>query len=295
MGGGNFKLLEERHIKGSDMPRILTNVADGEFCCFTIDKLSKDAISMLVHAMSYNELSLTSGAGAFARNIRIPLKKFSVIFAVNSFSQVPDEMLELFYDVIDFSKYEYDFRLIYINDFAEKYSLIFSENVKERLAKQFTQTEMLNFQLLEIRNKAIELNVNQISELFFERNFNLIPKIDKIDNMGGRDFEFFIGELLFRNGFDNINVTQSSHDFGMDIIAEKEGIKYAIQCKRYSNSVGVSAIQEIIAVKSLHDCHVACVITNNFFTPAAIELANKNLVLLWDRKKLQELIDSTTR
>ena len=36
----------------------------------------------------------------------------------------------------------------------------------------------------------------------------------------------------------------------------------------------------------------AVVLTNNFFTSSAKELAKKNNVLLWDRNKLKELIDN---
>ena len=42
----------------------------------------------------------------------------------------------------------------------------------------------------------------------------------------------------------------------------------------------------------MNDCHVAVVLTNNAFTKSAIELAEKNNVLLWDRKKLKELIEN---
>ena len=80
-------------------------------------------------------------------------------------------------------------------------------------------------------------------------------------------------------------------DFGADVIAEKDDVRYAIQCKRYDSPVGISAVQEVIASKSLHDCHVACVLTNSSFTPAAVELARKNLVILWDRNKLKNFID----
>ena len=123
-------------------------------------------------------------------------------------------------------------------------------------------------------------------------NIFVVGQIDKIDEMDGRTFELFTGDLLFKNGFENITVTQASYDFGVDVIAEKDDIKYAIQCKRYNGPIGVSAVQEVIASKSLQDCHVACVLTNSSFTPAAVELAKKNLVILWERKKLQKFIDN---
>lgn len=118
-------------------------------------------------------------------------------------------------------------------------------------------------------------------------------EIDKIDSdMDGYDFENCSANLLLNNGFSNVEVTQYSGDFGVDIIAYKDDIKYAIQCKKYSSPVGIKAVQEAIASKAMNDCHVAVVLTNNFFTNSAKELAKKNNVLLWDRNKLKELINN---
>lgn len=115
-----------------------------------------------------------------------------------------------------------------------------------------------------------------------------IEKIDK--DMNGYQFEVFCGELLQKNGFSKIKVTQSSADYGADVVACKDGVKYAIQCKKYSSPVGITAIQEVIASKSMYDCHVGVVLTNNSFTSSAVNLANKNGVLLWGREKLIEMM-----
>ena len=118
-------------------------------------------------------------------------------------------------------------------------------------------------------------------------------EIDKIDtDMDGYDFENCSANLLLNNGFENVEVTQYSGDFGVDIIAFKDDIKYAIQCKKYSSPVGIKAIQEVIGSKAMHDCHVAVVLTNSSFTSSAKELAKKNNVLLWDRNKLKEMINN---
>lgn len=134
------------------------------------------------------------------------------------------------------------------------------------------------------------ISINEVDEMISEADH---LSIDEIDKMNGREFELFTGDLLIKLGFTDVGITSLSGDFGADVIAEKDDIKYAIQCKRYSKPVGISAIQEVIASKSLYDCHVACVLTNNNFTPAAEELAKKNFVVLWGRKKLQEFIDKT--
>lgn len=144
---------------------------------------------------------------------------------------------------------------------------------------------------LSLGAKADLLKVGNADDLqrIFTRNTSLehIYSISEIDNgMDGYQFEKFCGDILAKNGFSKIQVTQASADYGADIIAYKEGVKYAIQCKKYSSPVGISAVQEVIASKSMYDCHVAVVLTNNSFTNSAINLAEKNGVLLWGRDKL---------
>ena len=78
--------------------------------------------------------------------------------------------------------------------------------------------------------------------------------------------------------------------FGIDVIAEKDEIKYGFQCKLYSSPVGVEAVQETVAGQKHHSCTLGVVVTNNTFTPQAKQLARESLVALWDRKKLAQLI-----
>ena len=110
------------------------------------------------------------------------------------------------------------------------------------------------------------------------------------DQMDGHEFEYFCGNLLQNNGFSNVEVTKGSGDQGIDIIAYKDGIKYGIQCKCYSDSIGNKAVQEAFSGKAFYNCHVAAVLTNRYFTKSATELAEKNGVLLWNRDMLENLI-----
>ena len=111
------------------------------------------------------------------------------------------------------------------------------------------------------------------------------------DNMEGHQFESFCANLLVKRGYEDVLVTQGSGDQGVDIIAYKDGVKYGIQCKCYSSVVGNKAVQEVFAGKTFYQCHVGIVITNNYFTESAIELAKSNGIILWDRNKLMELIE----
>lgn len=108
-----------------------------------------------------------------------------------------------------------------------------------------------------------------------------------INGMTGIEFEHFCVELLLKNGFDSAYATQASNDYGVDVIATKDNVKYAIQCKLYSSHIGNKAVQEVSAGKEYYKCHVAVVMTNNYFTANAITLAQATNVLLWDRDKLR--------
>lgn len=112
------------------------------------------------------------------------------------------------------------------------------------------------------------------------------------DDMTGEEFEKFCVVILSKNNFINVKQTKSSGDQGVDILAEKDGIKYAIQCKCYSKPVGNHAIQEVYSGKNYYNCHIGVVLTNQTFTESAITLANKTNILLWDRKVLNKLITS---
>ena len=108
--------------------------------------------------------------------------------------------------------------------------------------------------------------------------------------MRGLDFERWCAEMLRKNGFVNVRVTQGSGDQGVDVLAEKDGIKYAIQCKCYASDLGNAPVQEVNAGKAIYHCHVGVVMTNRFFTSGAKRAADATGVLLWDRNKIEEYI-----
>lgn len=116
-------------------------------------------------------------------------------------------------------------------------------------------------------------------------------KSSDLDLMEGHEFEYFCAELLRRNGFQEVQVTRASGDYGIDILAEKEGITYAIQCKRYAAPVGVKAVQEAYAGRDYYDCMVGAVLTNQYFTTPAVEAARKLKILLWDRGYLETMME----
>lgn len=114
-------------------------------------------------------------------------------------------------------------------------------------------------------------------------------KVHEMDELEGHDFEYYCADLLKKDSFDNVEVTKGSGDFGVDILAEKDGITYAFQCKCYDDTVGVKAVQEVYAGRDYYDRMVGVVMTNQYFTEPAQMMAVKLRIVLWDRDKLDEL------
>lgn len=114
---------------------------------------------------------------------------------------------------------------------------------------------------------------------------------DDFEDMEGHDFEYYCADLLRKKGFIEVEVTRGSGDYGIDILAEKEGVTYAIQCKCYSTPVGVKAIQEAYAGRDYYDRMVGAVLTNQYFTTPATEAARKLKILMWDRGYLDGMLE----
>ena len=111
------------------------------------------------------------------------------------------------------------------------------------------------------------------------------------DEMEGHEFEHYCAGLLEDNGFLDVEVTRGSGDYGVDIRAEKDGVTYAIQCKRYTGPVGVAAVQQAYAGRDYYDRMVGAVLTNQYFTAPAVDAARKLKILLWDRGYLEGMME----
>lgn len=112
-----------------------------------------------------------------------------------------------------------------------------------------------------------------------------------MDQMEGHVFEAFCAELLEQHGFQEVEVTRGSGDFGVDVLAQKDGVTYAVQCKRYQSPVGVEAVLRTYGGRDYYGCMVGAVMTNQYFTEPAVKAAQKLHILLWDRGYLDSMME----
>lgn len=104
----------------------------------------------------------------------------------------------------------------------------------------------------------------------------------------GIAYERFCAERLRAAGW-SARPTKASGDQGADVVAERDGIRLVVQCKRYGKPVGNAAVQEVAAAARYWGSDVAAVVSNAGFTPAARKLAGATGVLLLHHDNLSEL------
>lgn len=117
---------------------------------------------------------------------------------------------------------------------------------------------------------------------YLEKKKYLESGINDIDNMTGEQFEIYLKYYFQKLGY-KVELTSRRSDYGADLILKKDDEVIVIQAKRYSKAVGIRAVQEIIGAMSYYRASKGIVVTNNYFTSNAVNLAQKSSIELWDR------------
>ncbi len=120
---------------------------------------------------------------------------------------------------------------------------------------------------------------------YVKKQLYLHSPLSKVDRMSGEQFEEYLKYNFEEFGY-KVSLTPKSGDFGADLVCKKDGQTLIIQAKRYKDKVRNSAIQEIVAAKAYYGADKCMVVTNSYFSDAAVELAKANNVELWDRETL---------
>lgn len=121
----------------------------------------------------------------------------------------------------------------------------------------------------------------QYQKIAAHRKALRLLELSAVDSLDGLAFEQYVGELLRAQGY-AVRFTPIN-DYGVDIIAKKDGMCIAVQTKRYAKPVGVGAVQEACAGMAHHKCNASMVVTNSSFTRQARNLAKSNRCVLVDR------------
>jgi hypothetical protein len=111
------------------------------------------------------------------------------------------------------------------------------------------------------------------------------PRLERIDQMGGLEFEEAVKELLELLGFEEVETTER-FDRGADLIATRDGVRTAV--KRRSTAVHKDAILQLRDGMEQYACAAGLLVTNSFLTRPAEERAAFYKIEVWDRRRIAE-------
>jgi restriction system protein len=133
---------------------------------------------------------------------------------------------------------------------------------------------------------AVSIAAHQPTQLLpYQRSTQ--ADLSSLDALEGIAFEHFVADLLASRGY-KTEVTQASNDYGIDVIALKDNIRFGVQVKRYTGSVSRTAISDAVAGSRHWQCHASMVVTNSYFTSSAKQLADSTGCILIDRAVLAQ-------
>lgn len=123
--------------------------------------------------------------------------------------------------------------------------------------------------------------------------------IEILQNLSPTGFEHLCGRLLREYNFENIEISQQSHDGGIDGYATLKlnpfvNMSVYFQCKRYTGTVPTEKVQAFIGVMETNKRSVekGLLITTGSFAKAALDIEKNNIKLeLIDGEKLVKMFE----
>jgi len=109
------------------------------------------------------------------------------------------------------------------------------------------------------------------------------------------EFEQRVGILLEDLGWRQVTVRGGSGDRGVDITAERDGLRYIIQCKRYTKPVGPNYVRDLVGALQIQRADRAILVTTSAFTSQSRLEAKGQAVELWDGKILIQRIEEAAQ
>lgn len=161
----------------------------------------------------------------------------------------------------------------------------------------------------EVRDKKETTSVDKKAETIAEKQETVEPEesqtpikpslIEVLQSLSPTGFEHLCGRLLREYDFENIEITQRSHDGGIDGYATLKqnpfvSMSVFFQCKKYQGTVPTEKVQAFIGVMETNKRSVekGLMITTGSFAKAAWEIDKTNNKLeLIDGDKLVEMFE----
>jgi|tagenome__1003787_1003787.scaffolds.fasta_scaffold20984202_6 predicted RecB family endonuclease len=119
------------------------------------------------------------------------------------------------------------------------------------------------------------------------------PRFARIDGLNGFEFEAAVADLLERLGFEDVT-RMNRYDLGADIVAVWEGVRTAVQVKRWNQPVDLASVRQLIDGQKRYGCDAGLLVTNSYLTEPAVECAEHWEIEVWDRSVLADFLEGDT-
>ncbi|HVK96789.1 MAG TPA: restriction endonuclease [Flavisolibacter sp.] len=180
-------------------------------------------------------------------------------------------------------------------------------NLDEKQAHDIFMKWVKIFQ--QLRDNKGSVPVDKEAEKVIEKQQTVEPEesqapikpslIEVLQSLSPTGFEHVCGRLLREYDFENIEITQRSHDGGIDgyaILKQNPFVSLSVffQCKKYQGTVPTEKVQAFIGVMETNKRSVekGLMITTGSFAKAALEIEKANIKLeLIDGEKLIEMFE----
>lgn len=116
-------------------------------------------------------------------------------------------------------------------------------------------------------------------------------KVEQLYQLTPREFEEWTESPFKSLGFQNVVLTPQSGDKGLDLIAEKDGNKIAIQCKKFKGVVGSPVIQAFAGALQTAEIDKGYFITTGSYSVDAEKMAQDLPIELYNKNTLGDLIE----
>ncbi|MEL4026276.1 restriction endonuclease [Lysinibacillus endophyticus] len=126
---------------------------------------------------------------------------------------------------------------------------------------------------------------------YFVKSFftkNKLLELHEIDEMTGQEFERYLKQLYERHGY-KVKLTKKSKDYGADLILKKGKKTFVVQAKCLNKKAGIRAVQEVAGAIKHYRADVGIVVTNQYYTTPAKNLAKSNGIQLINRDELDKM------
>ena len=127
------------------------------------------------------------------------------------------------------------------------------------------------------------------------RNAVLNTSADALEGISWQEFELLVGEAFRLKGFTVREQGGGGADGGVDLILQKNGETFLVQCKQWKAlKVGVTVVRELYGVMAARGAIGGYVVTSGQFSQDAKEFAKGRNISLIDGPSLRALIASAT-